>query len=768
MSPRRPPGTGRARWTTDLALGARMSVAGGAPGWARLVMIGTGVALGVVMLLATASIPTAVAARDARTDARTPAWAAEVSPGAATLLATPITSGFEGTTIHGLLVQPEGGTPVTPPGVDVLPGVGETVVSPALADLMASDEGAVLRDRWGGQVVGQVAPDGLAGPDELYVYVGTDRLTEESGSRIDAFGSLYRDDGLPPLLVVLALVGLAALLLPVAVFVATAVRFGGEARDRRLAAVRLVGADTSTTRRIAAGETLTGALLGLVLGAAVFLGARLVVARTWPSFYLSDLRPVPALVVLVVVLVPACAVLVTFSALRRVVVEPLGVVRQGAAPRRRLWWRLLLPASGVALLATSLSDGLSGRVPGAEYRVVAGVAALLVGVALLLPWLTQATVRRLGPGPVGWDLAVRRLQLDDGTSVRAVSGIAVSVAGVIAVQGLLAAVTSEYTLDSGASRSSDVFQVTVSPSLELPGTDWTEVVEGSAAVVATSRLTTTAATWEAEGADVVLEVADCAVLSERVHTEQCSEGDVFVVAPGSAAAPQAGDAFAVGRTGLGALQAWSLPSTASAVESRDAVLAMSGSVTVLATPSALGDVELTTGWSRYYVALDPSVPGALETLRTDVGRVDPAALVSSLDDSSFEATLVGVRQALLGGAVALLLLVGASMLVNVGEQLRERRQLLAVLSALGTPRRTLAASVLWQVAVPVTLGMVVAVVTGAGLAVVLQSAAGTPVSLDWSGAGATSGAAVLVVLLTTAASLPLLWRLSSAERLRSE
>ena len=62
--------------------------------------------------------------------------------------------------------------------------------------------------------------------------------------------------------------------MPVAVFIATAARFGGEARDRRLAALRLVGADRATTVRVAAGESALGALLGVVVGAVLFLAVR--------------------------------------------------------------------------------------------------------------------------------------------------------------------------------------------------------------------------------------------------------------------------------------------------------------------------------------------------------------------------------------------------------------------------------------------------------------------------------------------------------------
>ena len=48
-----------------------------------------------------------------------------------------------------------------------------------------------------------------------------------------------------------------------------------------------------------------------------------------------------------------------------------------------------------------------------------GIIALLVGVAVLLPWLVERTVARLGAGAVAWQLAVRRLQLDPGGAARA-------------------------------------------------------------------------------------------------------------------------------------------------------------------------------------------------------------------------------------------------------------------------------------------------------------------------------------------------------------
>lgn len=72
--------------------------------------------------------------------------------------------------------------------------------------------------------------------------------------RLDRFGTppeFTSKEENDPVIMLLVLVVFVVLLTPVAVFIATAVRFGGERRDRRLAALRLVGSDAAATRRIA-------------------------------------------------------------------------------------------------------------------------------------------------------------------------------------------------------------------------------------------------------------------------------------------------------------------------------------------------------------------------------------------------------------------------------------------------------------------------------------------------------------------------------------
>jgi uncharacterized membrane protein YhaH (DUF805 family) len=765
------------RRLADLALGVRLSVSGGRSGWVRLALIAVGVGLGVTMLLIAASIPTVLDARTERADARSVTWDQQLTPGEPTMLTQEIKSSFRDAPVVGLLLQPEHDDAPLPPGVPRQLEPGDLVVSPALGDLLASDDGAALRDRWGDRLVGTIGDEGLTGPDELRFYLGTDQLAAGSDyvDRIQSFGGADgSSEGLDPVMLLLALVGMVVLLLPVAIFISTAVRFGSEDRDRRLAALRLVGADAGMTRRIAAGETFAGAAGGLAVGTLLFLAIGRVAAYAVPaelSFYPEDLRPAPVLAALTVVLVPAMAVLVTLSALKEVLIEPLGVVRRSSERRRRFWWRLVVPVVGLALL-TPLIDGLDPS-PGSQVMVVAGLVLVLVGVALILPWLVEATVHRLNGGSVAWDLAVRRLQLDSGTAVRSVSGIAVSVAGLIAMQGLVGAIGE---LSPWSQADTSTFQATVldmDPEADSAETWERELsrAEGVTGVgVLTSmwaRPTPATAGQPASSDETLIDIGTCEMLAQEAQLDSCDDGDAFVVAPDGTSTPAPGSVYLLG---TGQDTRWTLPASAQVVGPAPGTIGSMGgtSARIMVTPGALGGIDVEPEGMTVYVALDPAVPDAADHMRTAAAQVDPAAYESPIAPERTTLILGNVQGALLAGTVALLVLIGASMLVNVIEQLRERRQLLAVLVAFGTRRRTLGASVLFQVAIPVVLGLAVAVVTGLVLALALQAAVDAPLAFDWSTVGVTSGAAALVVLLTTAAGLPLLWRLTRPGNLRSE
>ncbi|MEV8308432.1 FtsX-like permease family protein [Streptomyces flavidovirens] len=112
-------------------------------------------------------------------------------------------------------------------------------------------------------------------------------------------------------------------------------------------------------------------------------------------------------------------------------------------------------------------------------------------------------------------------------------------------------------------------------------------------------------------------------------------------------------------------------------------------------------------------------------------------------------------------------LIAASMLVAQLEQLRERRRLLSVLVAFRTRRATLGWSVLWQTAVPITLGLALAVVGGLALGAAVLSLIGKPVS-DWWVFLPFAGAGAALILAVTLLSLPPLWRLMRPDGLRTE
>jgi hypothetical protein len=714
----------------ELALGARLALRGG---WARPVLTAVGIGIGVALLLVAASLPAMRHERDARGQARADLVAHDAPASAATLQVASFDTTFGGDDIRGRIVHADGPRAPRPPGVARLPRAGELVVSPALGRLLDSPAGALLRPRLRGHVIGTIGDAGLIGPAEYAFYLGSDRLGD-GARRIAAFGSATGREPLSPVLVLLAVIALAALLVPVAAFVAAAMRFGGEARDRRLAALRLVGADRGMARRIAAGEALLGAAAGLVLGAVVFVAMRAAIPHVtlWSlSVFAADVRPSPVLAALVAVAVPAAAVAVTLVALRGAVAEPLGVTRRVAGARRRLWWRLVAPAFSLLILYPLVGHGGGAN----EYRVAFAVVLALVGAAALLPWLIETVVRRLDGGGLAWQLAVRRLQLDSGTSARVVSGVTVAVAGAIALQTVFSGVQGRFTRSTGQDPARAQAQVFLSGAHADTLAARLRATPGVRAVTALTE-------GEAHGASVM--VGDCASLRELAAIGHCADGDAFVVGP---AVPGFRQAQAVtGRADPGGIR-------------REGVLA---------TPSAFAVAKLSEPGSELYLSLDPARPDAIERVRDAAAAVDPTTNVTVLRATTTGPQFANLRRALFAGVIAVLVLIGASLLVTALEQVRERRRLLAVLVAVGARRSTVSWSVLWQTALPMALGLLLAVAAGIGLGALLLGIVGTPVRFDWASVAGMTAAGGAVVLAVTALSLPPLWRLMRPEGLRTE
>ncbi|MFJ7148679.1 ABC transporter permease [Streptomyces sp. NPDC100445] len=772
------------QWARDLGMGVRFACTGGREGWVRMVLTAVGVGLGVALLLLTTALPNVLAVRHQREEARQDLTFGATTPPRSdhTLLVATTDTEWHAKDVRGRLLEAEGPRAPLPPGVDRFPAKGEMFASPALKELLASDGAKLLRERIPYRVTGTIGEPGLIGSRELAYYAGADGLkakVDRTVQRLSAFGDPHpTTERADPVLILMMLVVFVVLLMPVAVFIAAAVRFGGERRDRRLAALRLVGSDSRMTRRIAAGEAMAGALLGLVVGTVFFLIGRQVAGSVevlGESFFPSYLNPSPALVALVAVAVPAAAVAVTLLAMRGVVVEPLGVVRAARPARRRLWWRLLLPVAGLAMLYPMIGNGRSHG-DFNQYLVVGGVMLLLVGVTALLPWLVEAVVARLGPGSVSWQLAVRRLQVGSGSAARMVNGIAVAVAGAIALQMLFAGVESQYTKDTGRDPGRVQMEVDLSrrTQVRVAGREF-EHTKGVRSTVAIS-------TGElgdrrrAPNDSTSFTVGDCRALRELAHLPSCRDGDVFAV---HAADGDAGLRALRRSGGTGYLDPtysdsdrgreipWKVPAGLPQVTVRKDAL-NTGVGGLLVTPAALPPAATPTLYSQVYVRIDPSVPDAGEYVRNTAARVDPLADAWQWSSTEQSRKYTSLRTGLFVGAVGVLALIGASLLVSQLEQLRERRKLLSSLVAFGTRRRTLGLSVLWQTAVPITLGLLLASAVGLGLGAVLLRMTATPVTVDWVSVLSMTGAGAAVVLTVTLLSLPPLARLMRPEGLRTE
>ncbi|MFD5365936.1 FtsX-like permease family protein [Streptomyces sp. NPDC127103] len=785
-------------WPRDLALGARFAVTGGRSGLLRTLLTATGVGFGVALLLLASSLPNMLFQREVRESVRAVDASAQVTvPRADSFLHLGRTTVYRDDVISGLLLTPEGDSPAVPPGAAAFPERGEMLVSPALRDLLDSPDGALLKERLPYKVGGTIGPDGLIGPADLRYVAHVGFLTTDNfDGRGVRYGWSVPEEPMNAFLILLVVVACVVLLLPVLVFIATAVRFGGEQRDRRLAALRLVGADTAMTRRIAAGESLAGALLGLVVGLGLFAAARQFAGAftIWDvNAYPSDVVPMPALAVLTLATVPVSSVVVTLFALRGVVIEPLGVVRTSTPRRRRLWWRLLLLAAGVALLVPLMGEV---RVTGTSLDTVGvatGTTLALIGLTTLLPWLVEAGVKRLHAGPVAWQLAVRRLQLSSGTAARAVSGIVVAATGAIALQMLFQAMENDFTEVTGQ----DVSRAQIAVGVDAGTADKaramidrferTEGVTGVTGIVESHVWRPGPLKGGEEFAPMAsLRVGDCASLAEFATLPSCADGDVFVfLAHGAQGNPDDSFVTRAARPGAtvalrdphphpsepkraegGPLPQWRIPAGARVVDSRPDPTGMY-QYGVLATPSAIDAALLDDPDAQAMVRLDPAVPDAADLVRNTAEAISPTSWVRTLADTQRDAAFSSVRTGILVGSTLTMLLVAASLLVATLEQLRDRKRLLSSLVAFGTRRSTLSWSVLWQTAVPIVLGLVLAVAGGTGLGVVLLKMGGQQVQ-DWWVFLPVVGIGLGLIATVTLLSMPVLWRLMRADGLRTE
>lgn len=762
-------------WLRDLAMGVRLSIGGSKAtrtGIVRLLMSTVGIGLAVFVLLVAVSAPHMFEQRDSRQHSFVP-----TVHGNPDIAPTRLVGKYEylrSDQVREMYLKATGPNSPVPPGVDRVPAVGEVMVSPALAELLAGPDGGLFAPRLPGKVVGVIGHSGVLNPGDYVMYAGADlpdpEVVEASG--IDTvYRFTYRSsiDSSDPRLLTLLTVGVVVLLFPVLVLVAVSSRIAGAERDRRLAALRLVGADRRQVNRIAAAESLAGAGTGLVVGIGLFLVFRAAIEHIRfidLGFYIEDVSPPWLAVLLVILAVPAIAVATSLMSLRRTIIEPLGVVRRAPKIKRRLWWRILPPAAGVAMMLLFGNDSPMG--------LAAGAVLLLLGIPLLLPWLLDRGLRGFRGGSPSVQLAVRRLQLDTGTATRVVAGLSVVLAGAIAIQGLLAAEAKHYGVSEAASLGSTVPDLLRIEPVESVADEALQLTRGVSGVREASNVAEFGVEAPRNQYYSVL-VTDCVTIQRMLKVRSCKDGDSFIPAgpapqySSQLEHPVNGTTYGPNETEM----SFHVPANVKTVERQPVVPhdPTSGSYASLLLTHGAMPAHHPQLYSTITAQLEPGSPDVQDRVRNALAplrwRVSVARVSRDLLSEDQAAFLV-VRNSLLGGSIFTLLLAGVCLLVVALEQMRERRRAIAALSATGVPTRTLAKSILIQTTIPVLAGVVVAAVAGIGLSALVFPLIDEPFTVDWLSVGFLSAAAALLVVGVTGLTLPSLRSASRLEALRSE
>ncbi|GHH52332.1 hypothetical protein GCM10017774_64220 [Lentzea cavernae] len=360
---------------------------------------------------------TAQSALQGRSDRSAWQYTRADTPGTGSVRWLAVTDHFHGEQV--LRIHVVAGPDSPSPGFP-LPRAGEVVASPAMQRLFASTPDDQLDDRFPGEVTGTIPVDLLSHPEQLIAVVGGEVPGMFTAAGIatspdHAFFAFAR-----------IIVGIAALVLlvPVAVFVVMASRIAAAQRERRLAALRLVGATRSQTAAIAAVESGIAALAGTFAGWLAYEGLRRVLASSVTyegfPFHAADVRaPLAALV-----LVPLLAVLVSVFPLRRNASKLPTAVR--ALP-------LAVGIGGLFLVTYTSAAGFDELA--ALFVISTVVGALVVG-----PWVCLQVGRLLARARSATTaLAARRIEHDPKASFRAASALVFAAFAATYLSGLVSA-----------------------------------------------------------------------------------------------------------------------------------------------------------------------------------------------------------------------------------------------------------------------------------------------------------------------------------------
>lgn len=455
-----------------LRLGVRLLRGGGRPGLIRVGLLVLGIGLGVTAVLYALAIPAFSSASGSKAAARLPSPTTGVH---AFRYAVTEDSANGRRWMHVLIADPAPNV-VPPPGLERLPGLGEIIASPAAArEIVRGGTHERLSNL-------RVGATGLRDPDELIDYT---RVTAEDlpagglpGASFGEPAARAASNDVPETTLLLEIALLVGV--PAALYLATVTQLSTATRVRRLAALRLVGADEQLLARAHAVESALGGAAGALVGLALYhvtlplLAGSGVLGFRW---FASDTRfgwvgsTATALAVTL-----ACARLGTLGTRRRA--RSLLAVRAEPDADAGSPLRLLPLVLGLGLLLPAVTlSAFSGhrRASGTSTALLlAGVLLSVIGLVTSIRPLTGFVARRLVTArALPLRLAARRLLFEPSSAARVTTGLVL----LVVIAGLGSALLHDAELAAGPRGTSrlasiDGGSITTAPArqqaLDLP------------------------------------------------------------------------------------------------------------------------------------------------------------------------------------------------------------------------------------------------------------------------------------------------------------
>ncbi|MFD8972044.1 FtsX-like permease family protein [Streptomyces sp. NPDC059593] len=745
-------------------LGLRLLWGSGRRGRVRFLLMALGSALGVACLAAVLTIPSILTAHDARTAAREP------QAGISNVVYREFRDPYGSQPLHRVFVAHAGPGPTpVPPGIDRLPKAGEAIVSPKLVEVLAANPQAA--GLIPGRVVGTITPEGLGDSDDLYAYIGATQDELIGAEPLGSFGASrsWRQIVDPSTLDILRFTLGCIVLLPLITFLFVCARLSGESRARRLAALRLVGLSVKDTMRVNAGESVVAAFVGAVLGAVGYLGINEVMARVGlPGlhWFPADGRPNGLTLVVCLVGCPALAWVVGQLSARRAALSPIDVRRTAERrPPSKYGTLLLIPGLGViggyCLLSVMGRDPSGGSanavlVPGA---VLVTGAGLVLGLAPITAWLARRIATTTKSLPLA--LAMRRTEVDPGSSVRVATGLVLLVFGASLTQGVLIELNQ-------VSRRTDPVQEYSLPVAELSAQQRTQLTALSDVDAHGFAAQSWVRTLELDLPRVRGVVATCAQIAAFSRTGSgCIDNKVLRIKDPTLLADKdarLGNSFQFLLSNGGKLDI-TVPQDALTVRAYQP--SEFAGPSLLIPPSLLPEGAVIS--DARLVLVSDADPATIRSVLDGIGAIAPTASVDPVGiviDSLAQLTVI--RSLLAVGMVLGLVIGVAAFVVSVADRAMERRGQVTALALLGARAGTLRVVQVVQVVLPLVVGLGAAIVTGWLAESSYLITGGGAVHWDWEGLPLLFACALGVLVAAALASVPMVRRHIDPEHIRRD